>query len=206
MMAFQVQQLNVGGYDHNFSYLVVADNGDAALVDPTGDCEKIRRAVEAAGPLTPRYILLTHGHQDHSECLGEVCSFFPAGIASHPNHPLSGRIKLHDGMRLPFGGGWIEAIAMPGHTRDSIAFRLSDDSALFTGDTLFVDCIGFCRSKDMFDTITKKLLPMPDGLVVYSGTDYGSVPFLTLGEEKKFNPYLNCPTLEAFRQQLRHLE
>lgn len=40
MMAFQVQQLNVGGYDHNFSYLVVADNGDAALVDPTGDCEK----------------------------------------------------------------------------------------------------------------------------------------------------------------------
>lgn len=42
MMAFQVQQLNVGGYDHNFSYLVVADNGDAALVDPTGDCEKIR--------------------------------------------------------------------------------------------------------------------------------------------------------------------
>ena len=161
---------------------------------------------KSAGPLTPRYILLTHGHQDHSECLGEVCSFFPAGIASHPNHPLSGRIKLHDGMRLPFGGGWIEAIAMPGHTRDSIAFRLSDDSALFTGDTLFVDCIGFCRSKDMFDTITKKLLPLPDGLVVYSGHDYGSVPFRTLGEEKKFNPYLNCPTLEAFRQQLRHLE
>ena len=205
-MAVQVQQLNVGGYDHNFSYLVVADNGDAALVDPTGDCEKIRRAVEAAGPLTPRYILLTHGHQDHSECLGEVCSFFPAGIASLPNHPLSGRIKLHDGMRLPFGGGWIEAIAMPGHTRDSIAFRLSDDSALFTGDTLFVDCIGFCRSKDMFDTITKKLLPLPDGLVVYSGHDYGAVPFRTRGEEKKFTPYLNCPTLEAFRQQLRHLE
>ena len=110
------------------------------------------------------------------------------------------------GFTAMFGGGWIEAIAMPGHTRDSIAFRLSDDSALFTGDTLFVDCIGFCRSKDMFDTITKKLLPLPDGLVVYSGHDYGSVPFRTLGEEKKFNPYLNCPTLEAFRQQLRHLE
>lgn len=77
MMAFQVQQLNVGGYDHNFSYLVVADNGDAALVDPTGDCEKIRRAVEAAGSLTPRYILLTHGHQDHSECLGVTAPCCP---------------------------------------------------------------------------------------------------------------------------------
>ena len=49
-------------------------------------------------------------------------------------------------------------------------------------------------------------IPLPDGLVGYSGHDYGSVPFRTLGEEKKFNPYLNCPTLEAFRQQLRHLE
>ena len=187
------------------TFLLVGENGLAAAVDPAAGAQEYLRLLEQEGARLT-HILLTHGHQDHSECLGEVCSFFPAGIASHPNHPLAGRIKLHDGMRLPFGGGWIEAIAMPGHTRDSIAFRLSDDSALFTGDTLFVDCIGFCRSKDMFDTITKKLLPLPDGLVVYSGHDYGSVPFRTLGEEKKFNPYLNCPTLEAFRQQLRHLE
>jgi len=64
-MAFEVRQLAVGGYDRNFSYLVTADNGDAALVDPTGDCEVIRRAVAEAGAITPRYILLTHGHQDH---------------------------------------------------------------------------------------------------------------------------------------------
>ena len=44
-MAFRVEQLRVGGYDHNFSYLIVAENGDAALVDPTGDCGVIRRAV-----------------------------------------------------------------------------------------------------------------------------------------------------------------
>ena len=92
-MAFRVEQLPVGGYDHNFSYLIVAENGDAALVDPTGDCNVIRRAVEAAGTITPRYILLTHGHQDHSECLGEVRSFFPAPVASHPTHPLAGEIR-----------------------------------------------------------------------------------------------------------------
>ncbi len=147
-MAFRVEQLPVGGYDHNFSYLIVAENGDAALVDPTGDCNVIRHAVEAAGTITPRYILLTHGHQDHSECLGEVRSFFPAPVASHPTHPLAGEIKLYNGRKLPFGEGWIEAIATPGHSRDSISFRLSDDSALFTGDTLFIGCVGFCRSKD----------------------------------------------------------
>lgn len=72
------------GYDHNFSYLVVADNGDAALVDRPAIVKKSGRAVEAAGPLTPRYILLTHGHQDHSECLGEVCGFFPGRIGQPP--------------------------------------------------------------------------------------------------------------------------
>ena len=205
-MAFRVEQLRVGGYDHNFSYLIVAENGDAALVDPTGDCGVIRRAVEAAGKVTPRYILLTHGHQDHSECLGEVRGFFPAEVASHPTHPHAGEIKLYNGRKHPFGDGRIEAIATPGHSRDSVCFRLSDDSALFTGDTLFVGCIGFCRSKEMFETIEKKILTLPDSLVVYSGHDYGDVPFRTLGEEKKDNPYLRCATLEAFREQLKLLE
>lgn len=57
----------------------------------------------------------------------------------------------------------------------------------------------------MFDTITKKLRRCRTAFVVYSGHDYGSVPFRTLGKRKS-QPYLNCPTLEAFRQQLRHLE
>lgn len=205
-MAFQIRQLAVGGYDRNFSYLVTADNGDAALVDPTGDCEVIRRAVEEAGGINPRYILLTHGHQDHCECLGEALGYFPAEVVSHPNHPFSGKMTAGHGKTLPFGDGWFEAIATPGHTRDSVCYRLSDDSALFTGDTLFVGCIGYCRSKEMFDSLTKRVLPLPDSIVLYSGHDYGAVPFRTLGEEKKDNPYLNCPTLEAFREQLRKLE
>ena len=64
-MGFLVRQLAVGGFDHNFSYLITAENGDAALVDPTGDADVIRHAVESAGPIVPRYILLTHGHLDH---------------------------------------------------------------------------------------------------------------------------------------------
>ena len=205
-MAFRVEQLRVGGYDHNFSYLIVAENGDAALVDPTGDCGVIRRAVEAAGKVTPRYILLTHGHQDHSECLGEVRGFFPAEVASHPTHPHAGEIKLYNGRKLPFGDGWIEAIATPGHSRDSVCFRLSDDSALFTGDTLFVGCIGFCRSKDMYRSLMRRILPLADSLKVYSGHDYGEVPFRSLGEEKRLNPFLRCATPEEFRELLRKLD
>ena len=71
----------------------MGENGLAAAVDPAAGAQEYLRLLEQEGARLT-HILLTHGHQDHSECLGEVCSFFPAGIASHPNHPLSGRIKL----------------------------------------------------------------------------------------------------------------
>ncbi len=205
-MAYQVQQLRVGGFDQNFSYLILAENGDAALVDPTGDPEIIRQAVEKAGEITPRYILLTHGHLDHFQALGEALEFFPGEIIAHPNHPAAGKTRLRDGKELPFGDGGIEVIFTPGHTRDAVVYRLTDDSALFTGDTVFVGCIGFCRSADMFTSLTKKILPLSDRLMVYSGHDYGPVPCRTLGEEKALNPYLRCETLEAFKEALKHLE
>ena len=205
-MGFQVRHLAVGGFDHNFSYLVTAENGDAALVDPTGDAEVIRHAVEAAGTITPRYILLTHGHLDHCQALGEAAGFFPAPVVAHPSNPMAGKCRLRDRQVLPFGSGGIEALFTPGHTRDSVCYRLADDSALFTGDVLFIGCIGFCRSRDMYRTLTRRILPLADNLTVYSGHDYGPVPFRTLGEEKRENPYLNSPTLEAFQQQLQHLE
>ena len=205
-MSVTVHQLAVGGFDHNFSYLAFASNGDALLDDPTGDAEVIRRAVEAAGSITPRYILLTHGHLDHTQAVGEALGFFPSEVVAHPNHPLAGRTRLRDGQLLPFGETAVEAIFTPGHTRDSVCYRFADDSAVFTGDVLFVGCIGFCRSKEMYNSLMKKILPLADSLVVYSGHDYGPVPFRTLGEEKKLNPYLNCHSLEEFKAELQHLE
>lgn len=206
-MSFQVRQLAVGGFDRNFSYLITAENGDAALVDPAGDAGVIRAAVEAAGEILPRYILLTHGHLDHTQALGEATAFFAAEVIAHPTHPEAGRRKLYDGEMLPFGKeGGIQAVFTPGHSRDSVCYRLSDDSAVFTGDVLFVGSIGFCRSKEMYQSLTRKLLPLPEAMEVYSGHDYGEVPHRTLGEEKKMNPFLQCGTLEEFRERLRHLD
>jgi glyoxylase-like metal-dependent hydrolase (beta-lactamase superfamily II) len=205
-MAFTVKQLAVGGFDNNFSYFITADNGDAALVDPTGEAEIIRRALAEYGTCTPRYILLTHGHLDHSQALGEILADFPAQIIAHPNHPEAGGKRVRDGEKIPFGDGFIELLFTPGHSRDSVCYRLSDDTALFTGDVLFVGCVGFCRSREMFNSLNKKILPLADTLVIYSGHDYGTVPFRTLGEEKQLNPFLNCADLDGFRQKLREMD
>jgi glyoxylase-like metal-dependent hydrolase (beta-lactamase superfamily II) len=50
---------------------------------------------------------------------------------------------LEDGERLALGALEIEAIATPGHTPDSVTYRIGD--ALFVGDTLFMPDSGTAR-------------------------------------------------------------
>jgi glyoxylase-like metal-dependent hydrolase (beta-lactamase superfamily II) len=61
----------------------------------------------------------------------------------------------------------------------------------FTGDTLFHYSIGRTdlpggNYKDIINSNRNKLLPLPDDTVVYPG--HG--PATTIGEEKKYNPFL----------------
>lgn len=197
----RVLQLSVGGYDHNFSY-VLEDGGEAALVDPAGSWGMIRRELAVGGLLVLRYILLTHGHADHSEALEEAAHDFPdAEICGHPGNPAVQR-RLADGEVLPLGGTSIEVLFTPGHSRDSVCY-LFDRSALFTGDTLFVDCVGFARKPEALHDSLKRLAKLPGRTVIYPGHDYGRVPFRPLAEEKRENPYLGCSTLEEFKIQLK---
>jgi len=202
----KVFQLQVGGLDHNFSYLAFDENSrDAAIVDPCGDVSVTRKAFEANKPLTPRYILITHGHHDHVSGLREVQSFFDAPVVAHPACSARHSINLSDRQTLPFGGIYIEALFSPGHSPDSVLYRMSDDSALFTGDTLFIDCCGYCLPRAMFETMRSVIFPLADSNIVYSGHDYGEVPFRTLGEEKRLNPYLAIKDFDRFREELRKL-
>ncbi len=197
-MSVKIYQLTVGGFDDNFSYLGVAANGDAFIVDPCGDAAVIREAVKQAGNTTPRYILLTHRHRDHISALDDVRKFFPAPVMEFAN--------LTDGQLLPLGDIAIEAIFTPGHTTDSVCYRLTDDSAIFTGDTLFIGCVGFCKPVPMYHSLYVKLAKVAGGNIVYSGHNYGEVPFDTLEHQRQVNPYLYATSYEVFLEELDHLE
>jgi glyoxylase-like metal-dependent hydrolase (beta-lactamase superfamily II) len=201
-----VQQLRVHGFDDNFSYLVYAENGDAAIVDPCGTVSIIREAVQNASiALKPQYILLTHTHHDHISGIDRVLDFFPGKVAAHPNSGINKDIALDDRQVLPFGDTGIECLHTPGHSPDSVCFRIMDDSGIFTGDTLFIDWCGYCNAETMFKTMRKVLFPLADSLIVWSGHDYGHAPSATLGEEKVENPYLRTTDFEQFKKELRNL-
>ncbi len=182
---FEVNQLKVGGFDDNFSYVVYeTSTGETAVVDPCGNTNLIRDALEKYPRRIPKYILLTHDHADHTSGLKEVRKFFPAPTVAHPVCRTASDIALTDGMKLPFGNSFIQALFSPGHAVSSVCWLLGDNSAVFTGDTLFIGCCGYCDPEIMFRTMRQVLYPLPDEAVVYSGHDYGEVPFDTLGHQK----------------------
>ena len=163
---FEVTQLAVGGLDDNFSYFICASNGDAAVVDPCGDTSKIIAEIRRHPDARPKYILITHGHRDHISGLADVLNVFPAPVAAHPECRVHSDIRLADHLHLPFGDSYIECLFTPGHAVSSVCYRLGDDSAIFTGDTLFIDCCGYCDPAVMFHTMREILYPLPDSLIV----------------------------------------
>ncbi len=202
----KVEQIPVGGFDSNFSYFLYDEkSGDSAIVDPCGNIDLVRDKIMSVKNLFPKYILLTHGHGDHVSGVDQIRTFFKAPVVAHPSCSFRHDLDVSDGQELDFGDIFIECLYSPGHTKDSIVYHLSDDSAIFTGDTLFIDCCGYCEPVSMFNTMRQVIFPLADSNEVYSGHDYGRCPHAPLGVEKIKNPYLSAKTFEKFQEELKRL-
>ncbi len=84
-------------------------------------------------------ILLTHRHGDHSACAAALAARSQAFVfAADPQFASSDHTILRDETHLTFDELYIEVIACPGHTSDSVALLASsgNEKALFTGDTI----------------------------------------------------------------------
>ena len=201
----RVIQLAVGGFDHNFSYIVTAGNGECAVIDPTGDRDVLFPALAAIPEHQVRHILVTHGHADHTGLLAELVAAHPgAEVCGHPGNRYITR-KLADGETLELGDSQITALYTPGHSRDAVCY-LVDDEALFTGDTLFMDYVGFARHPESLYSSLKRIAKLGGDITIYPGHDYGGVPSRTLAEEKRCNPFLNCRDIEEFKNQLKDMD
>lgn len=131
-------------------------------------------------------VLVTHDHESHVHGLKTLKRIYNVPIyAADPTVCEQRATIVHDGDIITIGPFTVEVYSVPGHSSDSMAYRI--DRLLFTGDTLTSGLIGSTQSdygKSVQSTmIRSKLLSLPGNLTVLPG--HG--PPSTLEAERRFN-------------------
>ena len=202
----KIQRYVLGELATNCYLLIDEESGEAAVIDPADEAEALRRAIDSSGAAL-RYILLTHGHRDHTLAAPELHGLFPdaavyihaadkgdVGTYSHPMDELIGdALKFYDdGDTLPLGALTLEVLHTPGHTGGSVCLKCvqGDARALFTGDTLFAGSMGRI---DLPGAQPERMMPSLARLKKLDG-DYDVLPghgeTSTLAHERQYNLYL----------------
>src|SRR6266536_773578 len=96
-----------------------------------------------------------------------------------------------DGQTFTVGELQKKVIHCPGHTPGHVVLFEQKERKVFVGDVLFAGSVGRTdlpggSSEQLMDSITNKLLPLGDDVVVFSG--HG--PVTTIGQERLSNPFL----------------
>ena len=186
-----------------------------ALVDPGGDLDRLKMAVEKLG-VTLEKLLVTHGHIDHcgqtgilAEELGlpiegphEDDRFWIARLDDDgAKYGIQGRAFepdrwLVDGDTVTVGELTLEVIHCPGHTPGHVVFFHRPSNFAIVGDVLFQGSIGrtdfpLGNHQDLIDSITKKLWPLGEGVTFIPG--HG--PTSTFGQERRTNAFVSDAAL-----------
>ena len=117
---------------------------------------------------------------------------------------------LDDGDVIEAGALRIEVLATPGHTADSLSYRI--DGNVFVGDTIFAPDIGTARcdfpggSVDQLYASIQRFYAMPDETTLWMCHDYPPAgrerrASVSVGEQKRDNRMLDGDTsLESFAE------
>ena len=205
----------------------IESNGEAIIIDPLREIAPyLERA--ALGKAKIKYILETHFHADFVSGHVDLANRTGATIVFGPTATADFDMKsATDGEILTVGNATIKVIHTPGHTMESTCYLLIDETgketALFTGDTLFIGDVGrpdlavktILTREDLagylFDSLRTKVMPLNDAITIYPAHGAGSAcgknmskeTFDTLGNQKATNYALRADmTKEEFVTEL----
>ena len=207
-----IKTITVGAYETNCYIVADEKTLECAVIDPGSDASTILDYLEETH-LRCRFVMLTHGHFDHTGAVNDVLAETDALLMMHKADvgvsvggdfyrfvPPADTKYFSDGDVICVGALSFTVIETPGHTPGSVTLRCaeagSDEAVYFTGDTLFRDSCGRTdfpgsSTEDILRSL-KRLAELPGDGEVYPGHGFSS----TLGRERQFNYFM----LAAMRQ------
>lgn len=217
----KIEQIYTGCLAQGAYY--ITSEGEAAIIDPLREVAPYLDRLKADNA-TLKYIFETHFHADFVSGHIDLSRQTKAPIVYGPTaKPGFDAIVAEDGQTFNVGKVKVKVIHTPGHTMESSCFLLIDedgkDTAIFSGDTLFLGDVGRPDLAQkaanltqeelaglLYDSLYNKILPLADDVIVYPGHGAGSAcgknmmkeTVDTLGNQKRVNYALNQPSKEAF--------
>ncbi len=210
--------------DSGCASYVIADGGEAVVVDPKWETEEYLQIAEENG-FRISHVLETHNHADHLSGRGRLVEATGAMVhiskdagVEYEHEPLS------DGNIVEVGGARIVAVATPGHRPEHLSFLVEDTSRgeepwlLLTGDSLFVGDLARPDlavepeegARGLFHSLRKikeledfvEVRPAHIGGSLCGGANMSQKPDSTIGFERRFNDYLRFEDEDEFVRTL----
>lgn len=197
-------------FAQNCSIVWCKSTGLAAVVDPGGEVERIKTALNEL-ELELDKILITHAHLDHAggtaqlarsmgvpiigphkgdqfwiDLLPQQCQQFGFdGDKFTPDQWLEG------GETIPLGKLTFKVVHCPGHTPGHVVFVELNEQFAMVGDVLFQGSVGRSdfpqgNHDDLVRSIRQGLFPLGDAIRFIPG--HG--PMSTFGSERQSNPFV----------------
>lgn len=195
------------------TYVLYDESKECVIIDPgcfdKNEYEEITNFISSIN-LTPKYIIITHGHIDHvlgitylkkmfnipvwipkeeEETYNSVSTYSSSyGFENYEHTPEDHLIA--DGEVINFGNSSLATIFAPGHSAGHVAFINEEQNICIGGDILFSGSIGRVDLPGgdydtLIESIKNKLFVLDESMVVYPG--HG--PTTTIKIEKTTNPF-----------------
>lgn len=196
--------------------MVSDETHECVIIDCGAYYEEERKAITdyiTGNGLRPTHLLATHGHWDHNLGIDTIFNAFGLqveaaaedeflitdiphnfqsiiGAPLRRKFPAVGRFFDKDEV-IRFGNHELQVLKTPGHSPGSVVFYCAQEHIAFTGDTLFRMSVGRTDFEGgsyeaLMNSLNKILANLPVETIVLPG--HG--PQSTIGEELRFNPYL----------------
>ncbi len=168
----QLRRRGKGG----LSYVVGAGE-NCVVIDPSLDVERYE-GVAASRGWRITHVLDTHLHADHISGARALVARSGATLLLSPSDPFHFEFEpLRDGRRIELAPQvelTVSAVSVPGHTEGSTMYELGT-SAIFTGDTLFLESVGRPDLADhaeefahnLYKSLHERVLPLADATMVF---------------------------------------